>query len=123
MENLFVETVFTSEINGIEYQIYSQAVPPEATNYDEVVFYLFFLIEKDDSYASDYMNDIGFAFNLTLVLIVTIILTGFSIVLAIILFIALRTAGRITHAIDVMTEYSERLKMAMNVQGKNNIIA
>ena len=69
------------------------------------------------------MSEIKFAINLTLILIVMIILTGFCIVLAIILIIALRTAGRITKAIDVMTEYTGRLKLAPNVDSKKNIIA
>ena len=97
-------------------------MPSEAESYDEVLFYLFFLIEKEQSYASDYMSDIGFAMNMTLMLIVMIILTGFCIVLAVIIIIALRTAGKITKAIDVMTEYTERLKMAPNVDSKNKII-
>ena len=32
-------------------------------------------------------------------------------------------AGKITQAIDVMTDYTNRLKMAPNVEGKRKIIA
>ena len=39
------------------------------------------------------------------------------------LFIAMRTAGGITNAIDVMTKYTNLLKMAPNVEGKRKIIA
>ena len=53
MTNLFVETVFTSQINGITYQIYSQSVPDGAESRDDVIYYLFFLIERDQSYASE----------------------------------------------------------------------
>ena len=53
IDNLFVETVFTSEINGEEYRIYSQAVPATATEISEVQFYLFFLLKKENAPASE----------------------------------------------------------------------
>lgn len=123
MTNLFVETVFTSTINGITYQIYSQSVPDGAESRDDVIYYLFFLIERDQSYASEQIAQIEQAFNLTLLLVVIIVLAGFGVDLAGILCIALRTANSITRAIDVMTEYTNRLKMAPNVDGKRQIIA
>ena len=115
--------MFTSEINGIEYQIYSQAVPPAATQIHEVQFYLFFLIEKDKSYASAQITEIEFQNRGVFLTIVIIILFGFIAVLIANLYIALRTANSITQAIDVMTEYTNRLKRATNVDGKRKIIA
>lgn len=56
-------------------------------------------------------------------IIVITILVGFVVVLTANLCIALKTANSITRAIDVMTEYTNRLKMAPNVDGKRQIIA
>ena len=46
LDNLFEPTVFTSVIDGVEYYIYSQAVPESATQLEEVTFYFIFMIEK-----------------------------------------------------------------------------
>ena len=52
IENLFEPTVFETFIDGIEYDIYSQPVPSWSTKMEDVHYYLFFLIEKEKSYAS-----------------------------------------------------------------------
>ena len=98
-------------------------MPSTAKTHKEVQFFLFFLIESNQSYASAQIAEIEEQNRATIILITIIILSGFSAVLAANLFIAMRTAGGITNAIDVMTKYTNLLKMAPNVEGKRKIIA
>lgn len=122
MEFLYEETVFEIVIDGKDYQIYSQAVPSEKITGMDAKYYLFFLIETENSYASDQIASVKQAFTGILLGVLMIVLTGFMVVLAIIIFIALRTSWRITTAIDVMTRYTQKLKKAPNVDAKIEII-
>ena len=89
---------------------------------EEVSYYLFFLIEKEKSYASAQIAQIQFSFNLAILYVLFIVLGGFLTVLGLMLYIALRSSKNITNAIDIMTEYTQRLKQATNVEGKRRII-
>lgn len=122
IDNLFIETVFTSLIDGVEYEIYSQAVPQSATVKSQVKFYFIFMIEKEQSYAAEMMADVSKNFNVMLFLIVVTVLSGFLVVIALIMTVGMRTSSNITNAIDIITEYTERLKKATNVEGKQAII-
>ena len=73
---------------------------------EEVSYYLFFLIEKEKSYASAQIAEIQFSFNLAILYVLFIVLGGFLTVLGLMLYIALRSSKNITNAIDIMTEYT-----------------
>ena len=68
------------------------------------------------------MAEIQSSINWTIILIVIVVLASFQAILAAFLFVAIRMTGKITRAIDVMTEYTNRLRKAPNVISKRRII-
>ena len=123
MLHLYEETVFPVTIDEVDYQIYSQSVPGDPDSWPNMVkFYLFFLIEADQSYASEDIADISSAFTTMLFWVVIIVLSGFLISLSLIIFTALKTARNITSAIADITRYTQSLKKAPNVDSKKAII-
>ena len=68
------------------------------------------------------MAEIQSSINWTIILIVILVLASFQAILAAFLFVAIRMTGKITRAIDVMTEYTNRLRKAPNVISKRRII-
>ena len=68
------------------------------------------------------MAEINSSINWTIILIVIVVLASFQAILAAFLFVAIRMTGKITRAIDVMTEYTNRLRKAPNVISKRRII-
>ena len=68
------------------------------------------------------MAEIHSSINWTIILIVIVVLASFQAILAAFLFVAIRMTGKITRAIDVMTEYTNRLRKAPNVISKRRII-
>lgn len=97
-------------------------MPPDAVDPDDIQYILFFIVKVSDSFASDNIAQIDKNFDLILVWILIVVVVGFSIVLLFIQFFAYRTAKRITHAISIMTDYTNKLKKAQDVANKQEII-
>jgi len=115
--------VYDYEINGIKYNSYSQAVPSDTDGDRSLIkFYLFFIIQADNSYEKEYVTAIKKDLYVKFLLIESILGGGFIIVLVLIVFLVNRTARRITVSIDVMTEYTNELKKAPDLASKIALI-
>lgn len=122
LDNIYVETVFNYTINDVTYVSYSQAVPPDTKDQSEIQYWLFFFLPKDESYAAEAKIGVDEDFQSVFQMIVLIVCGGLLLAVAIIMFFVYRTAKKITQAIDVMTDFTNRLKKATDVASKREII-
>lgn len=114
-DNIYVEKVFQYDINGKQYSSYSQAVPPDTTDPADIKFYLFFMIETEKAYATEYVTEREDYKQLTFVLILFITGLGCFLVLAVINYIVWRKSRVITSTIDVLTDLTNQLKKAQTL--------
>ena len=128
-DGILVPQVEIMTIDTTEYIFYSQAVPKNVpTDADgnpdrsKISFYLIFMLENDKSFSIQYESQIMQNLIFDALIILMIVLFGFSFVLFLIIFLTIRISRRIISTIKDIDHFTTDLKTKTDLDSKRQLI-